>query len=72
MLRTPQGRPGKKRFRTGVWSVSVRIPIFAALVFLVIAMVEVVKVHSARPNPLLNHVLVLNSAYESSNGTGHR
>ena len=68
---TSHGQNNLERLRAGVWAVSVRIPIFAVVVILTIAMLDVVKVYSARPTIVLHHVSVLNSAQEASSGLRH-
>ena len=71
MLTTSQGRRNLRSLRAAVWAISVRIPIFAVVVILAIAMFDVVKVYSARPDVVLPHVAILKSARDALDGFPH-
>jgi hypothetical protein len=72
VTKASQGRLSLGRLRAGVWAISIRIPIFAVVAIVAIAMFDVVKVYSAHPGSLLSYVSILESAQKASSSPGDR
>ena len=70
MTKASRGRRSMGRLRAGAWAISIWIPILAGVAIVAIAMFDVVKVYSARPNSLLSYVSILQSAQKASRSPG--